>query len=137
MTQDPACGHAYTYDLSPSTYPWIAIGGDDFLRIDSDVEAHHTGGPVTFTIDGTVTASGATVQQTFTVNVVDTCLTSVLSFPTVADLMYIRVNDPLGPFLRTIVPSDTESVRTSTPNFCGEYTYSYAPTNAGETFPFT
>ena len=51
--------------------------------------------------------------------------------------MGVRVNDPLGPFTRTIVPSDTESVNTVTPKFCGEYTYSYAPTNVGETFPFT
>ena len=70
-------------------------------------------------------------------DVIDTCLTTGLSFSTISDLVGVRVDDPNGQFTRTIVASDTESVVTSTANFCGPYTYSYAPKNIGETFAFT
>ena len=47
-----------------------------------------------------------------------------------------KVNDPAQPHMRTITASDSESTLTGTPNFCGDYAYSYAPANPGETFAF-
>ena len=107
------------------------------LSIDTSNPADHTGGPISFSLVGSLGVTPITATQTFTVDLIDTCLTATLSFPSIDDLLGVRVNDPLGPFTRTIIASDSESTSTSTPNFCGDYTYSYAPTNAAETFAFT
>ena len=117
-----------TYSISPTTHSFLSLAGDTITLVSTD-PSEHTASPITITISVTLDSypmvSAAT--QTFTIQVIDRCLSTSLNTPNVSDLLaYVSQ----GPTSHTVTTTDTIGDTyggASAATFCGPRTYTITP----------
>jgi hypothetical protein len=128
-TQVPACGHSATL-TSTATVPFITptfwgFGIDYFVQSNNLLDA----GVHTVTVKSTITNYPTiSCQSTFKVTMVDACLTTLLTAPTLTLMTtsVLKESTPGGsPFYetQTATATNTASVAQNNPNLCGSYQY--------------